>query len=273
MQKLNKFLLGIVFFTLHFGITFSIYAQPEKQVERVLFIGNSYTYYNSLPQLLKALAEQINPNLQVEVKFIGGGGASFEKHWEVGEALDEIRTGKWNYVVLQEQSTFGAVFGSGDLSDSDIATQFYKYSRKFVNEINLNDSQAVFFMIWSKKGQEDYQKYIIEYYSTIANELESKLAPVGKAWEMLRKITNINLYNYDGSHPSIAGSYLSALCLYKTIFNDLPEEIPGKLFGREILYGGELSKDRRQLCNFNPAQVQVMRSVIEPQTAEFIKSE
>lgn len=49
---------------------------------RVLFIGNSYTYYNDLPSMVEAMAWASNVPLVTGI--VAGGGFSLEKHIRLG---------------------------------------------------------------------------------------------------------------------------------------------------------------------------------------------
>ena len=70
---------------------------------KVLFIGNSFTARNDLPCLIARLAETRDKGL--EHRLISAGGASLRTHWNAGEALKAIQGGRYDHVVLQEQST------------------------------------------------------------------------------------------------------------------------------------------------------------------------
>src|SRR5579872_5047572 len=70
---------------------------------RLLFIGNSFTARNNLPGLISQLAAARGKSLEHEL--ISAGGASLRTHWNVGRALAAIQTGRFDSVVLQEQST------------------------------------------------------------------------------------------------------------------------------------------------------------------------
>src|SRR5437762_823699 len=69
----------------------------------VLFIGNSFTARNNLPSLIERLASAANRHLDHQL--ISAGGASLRRHWNAAEAAKIIRAGRFDYVVLQEQST------------------------------------------------------------------------------------------------------------------------------------------------------------------------
>jgi hypothetical protein len=70
---------------------------------KILFIGNSFTARNKLPDLVAQLAAA--HSIEVRHQLISAGGASLRRHLNAGAALKEIASGRYNYVVLQEQST------------------------------------------------------------------------------------------------------------------------------------------------------------------------
>ena len=67
------------------------------------------------------------------------------------------------------------------------------------------------------------QASIDDGYSVIARELQAAVAPVGFAW-MARVTESLDpdLWQDDGSHPSIAGTYLAACVFYARIFAQSP---------------------------------------------------
>src|SRR5688572_27055651 len=73
--------------------------QPIK----MLFIGNSFTQRNNMPGLLADMAA--SRNVCVEYDLISAGGASLRSHWNAGRAAKAIKAGRYDYVMLQEQST------------------------------------------------------------------------------------------------------------------------------------------------------------------------
>lgn len=72
---------------------------------RVLFVGNSFTHQNDLPGLTARLAASTRPPRALETQLVEEGGATLKRHWEAGRALEAIRKGKWDYVVLQGQGS------------------------------------------------------------------------------------------------------------------------------------------------------------------------
>jgi hypothetical protein len=70
---------------------------------RVLFIDNSFTQRNDLPGLIAAMTSQRGITFKHEL--ISAGGATLKRHWNAGRAVAAIERGRYDYVVLQEQST------------------------------------------------------------------------------------------------------------------------------------------------------------------------
>ena len=74
---------------------------------RVLWVGNSYTYYNDMP----AIVQQIAATQKVKVsctRFLKGG-ERFSGHLTNQKLLKALAAGGWDYVVLQEQSSAPAM--------------------------------------------------------------------------------------------------------------------------------------------------------------------
>jgi hypothetical protein len=94
MLKMKNILI-IVF------IFFSFLAQ--SQTKKVLFIGNSYTYFNDMPEMVSEMAESTVDELEIVSGAIGG--YSFKDHSTDSATLSLIKMGGWDYVVLQEFST------------------------------------------------------------------------------------------------------------------------------------------------------------------------
>ena len=195
----------------------------------MLFIGNSFTTRNDLPGLLSAIAEA-GACATIESRVIAAGGASLRRHWNAG-AADTISDETWDYVVFQEQSTLPIKNGK----------RFHENVREFVPVMKESGATMVLFMTWARKHEPENQKLLIDSYNSIGKELAATVVPVGSAWrEMLEKHDTPELYAEDGSHPTLAGSYLAACVFYTTLFD-------GDLKDLETEVGGLSHEERRLL--------------------------
>ena len=215
-------------------IPFILFGQVEKTV---LFIGNSYTNVNNLPDLIQQIA--IDKGNQFVYETHTPGGSTLSQHSTNSNVQYLLGSTQWDYVVLQEQSQFPS------FPPSQVATGVYPYAESLCNDIRFNSpcAEPVFFMTWGRENGDSQncayyppictytgmQERLIESYTEMAESNNALLAPVGIAWQNIRAShPEIDLYSSDGSHPSIYGSYLAACVFYSVLFSDEPntEYIP-----------------------------------------------
>jgi lysophospholipase L1-like esterase len=181
---------------------------------RILFIGNSYTSRNHLPQLVTRLAAAADSPTRVETGMIVAGGASLRRHWNAGVALKTLAGSPWNYVVLQEQSTL-------PLKN---AARYHDNVRLFDAEIARHGARTVLYLTWSREQSPDTQASINRAVEDIAAEIDALVVPVGPAWHAaMAEDRDLRLYTDDGSHPTEAGSYLAACVFHVSLFGQVPE--------------------------------------------------
>lgn len=114
-------------------LALALNAQPITK--RVLFVGNSYSYVNEMPEIVEMLAETKGDELIWEK--VTPGGASFQDHsWRNSKAREKILEGDWDYVALQEQSTNSAI------SDVQAELLFYPYAYQLDTMINNHNPCA-----------------------------------------------------------------------------------------------------------------------------------
>ena len=201
----------------------------------VLFIGNSYTFYNNLPSLISSIANSMGDFLNIEGSLVGG--ATLQSHTNNNNTTNLIMTGNWDYVVLQEQSQYPS------FPIWQVEQDVFPYASQLTNLVNQYNEcgSSVFFMTWGRENgdQSNCQNWppvctyegmddlIRERYMIMANDNNSLVSPVGAVWRFIRDSGyNIDLYNSDESHPSFLGSYVAAVCFYTTLFQKNPLQIP-----------------------------------------------
>lgn len=175
----------------------------------VLFIGNSFTFVNDLPRMLTELSRS-SAGLRIRAETVTYPGASLRVHWNQGRALQAIRRQKWDFVVLQEQST----------APIDDRAGMYEYARQFDAEIRKTGATTIFFVTWAYRDRPQMQAELNRAYIDLSNELHARIAPVGPAWQIaLERAPALVLHAQDGSHPTATGTYLAACVFYQVILN------------------------------------------------------
>jgi hypothetical protein len=186
----------------------------------VLFIGNSFTARNDVPASIAQLAAARGKQLQH--RLIWAGGASLRAHWNKGEALTAIRDGKYDAVVLQEQSTLPI----------KNASRMHENIRLFDTAIRSAGAKTFLYMTWARRTAPESQNALTEAYTIIGRELGATVVPVGVAWEaFLQDHDRPVLHDKDQSHPSPAGSYLAACVFLAALFGESPVGIESAVPG------------------------------------------
>lgn len=204
-----------------------------QQARNVLFIGNSYTQVNNLPAMVAAIAESMGDRMTYQSNT--PGGCTFSQHC-TNQSMQLIRSGEWDAVVLQEQSQLPS------FPQSQVETEVFPYAKRLVDSIYANNPccEPMFYMTWGRKdgdGQnaaefpvlgtyEGMDSMLCERYTYMAQTNDASLCPVGRVWHYLRdNNSDIELYQTDGSHPSVAGTYAAACAFYVLLFHSDPEMI------------------------------------------------
>jgi PKD repeat protein len=203
----------------------------QSATKNVLFLGNSYTSVNNLPQMFKDAALSVNDTVVFDVN--APGGYTFQGHSTNATSLAKIMVGGWDFVVLQEQSQMPS------FPDQQVATEVFPFARKLDSIVALNNScaETVFYMTWGRKNGDasncaswppvctynGMDSLLNLRYQTMAQQNNAIVSPVGEVWKYVRaNHPEIELYQTDESHPSVAGTYLAACTFYATIFRKDP---------------------------------------------------
>jgi hypothetical protein len=210
---------------------------------KVLFIGNSFTARNSLPELIASLAAA--RGTKIEYRLISAGGASLRRHWNAGTARTAIENEKYDYVVLQEQSTLPI----------KNAKRMHENVRLFDEAIRNAGAKTVLYMTWARLNAPDSQEAITDAYSSIGRELGAMVVPVGVAWQaFLRKHETPVLHDRDGSHPTVAGSYLAACVFFARLFGESPVGRGGVVSGLSDADRDVLKKTAWETCRLRSSK-------------------
>ncbi|MEH2069836.1 MAG: SGNH/GDSL hydrolase family protein [Nostoc sp.] len=224
----------------------------EEQSIKVLFIGNSYTYFNDLPWLTQQLAESAKETKTLKNEMVVVGGATLKSHWKRGEALKLIKAKRWDYVVLQEQSIL-------PITDPQ---EMYEYANLFDAEIKQVNSRTVFYLTWAKQNQPETQEILTNSYMSIAKKLNAKVAPVGIVWQKVREANpKLNLYSSDGSHPSPIGSYVAACVFYATFYENSPVGLSRRIYSTNST--NPQKNNRIELESLSKTDAQIIQNLVD----------
>ena len=200
------------------------YAQDSASV---LFIGNSYTYVNDLPNLIYELADSQGDYFHSVSQT--PGGMTFQGHATNPATYAAMAGTDWDFVVLQAQSQ------EPSFSDSQVNTGTLPFAMQLGDSIRANHfcSDILMFMTWGRENGDPQWGPISTFdgmngrlrlaYLRMADSLDASVSAVGSAWKYVRENhPTIGLYAGDGSHPSLEGSYLAACVFYASMYRKTP---------------------------------------------------
>ena len=220
--------------------------EPKRQLldnprpERILFIGNSYFYYNdSLHNHVSRLVNSLNADLGDALTYKSAtiGGATLDHH-PIDSYLKQGQLGldePFQLVILQG--------GSGEALGKRQRERFSKTATAFIEKITSTGAEAALYMTHAyvpphRRHDPNMLREIETLYVETANNNDALVIPVGLAFEeAYRRDPKIQLHkSFDGSHPSLLGTYLAACVVVASIYDISP-------VGSDYDYFGEIDSE------------------------------
>lgn len=195
--------------------------RPE---ETALFVGNSRTYYHDMPHMVRSIADSAGYPMKLHVVMEAKPGISLAQHLENPQTRALIEK-RWDHVILQVLSS--------EQYSAETAGQAWDVAAGLIKDIQAKGAKPAMFVTWrytdrctdnagmpasaaglSPEGYANMHVNIQEQHARLAALTGVDLVNVGLVWEALQaQSIDFGLYD-DCNHPSIQGSYLSALMFY-----------------------------------------------------------
>jgi len=232
-------------------------ATPEPAV---LFIGNSYSF--GVPRAFAKLAAARGKN--VRVGHATYGGWTLARHSTYEPTLRKIRTGKWDIIVIQEQSEIPA------LAPGKCAVAMFPPLRLLVELSRQHEAIPVLYQTWGRLDGDSRIKHDTframnarlraGYQAAARNGGNLVVVAVGDAWE--DDPSRERLFMKDGSHPSRQGDALTAEVFFTNFFGESSDKLTDRR--------GSLPQKRTSVRLAIPSPRSVAMSTREP---DFSKSQ
>ncbi len=197
----------------------------------ILFIGNSYTYFNDMPT---AFFEKgaISAGYDVTVQSITRGGYTLEgfadeNDEEGARLLKEVDGKRYDCIIFQEHS----------IRPHKDKQNFLSNLKKLYTKLEAQTDRAVLYSTWGRKSGSDKLEELAITSRQMTDSLEAAyreggeligadVAYVGLAFaDVYENHPEIEIYDPDLSHPSALGSFLASLVLLKTVFGIEPDDV------------------------------------------------
>jgi hypothetical protein len=206
---------------------------------KVLFIGNSFTFVEDVPGLVKGLSDKAGHPFSFFMHAPGGisvgdVGQGTDAHMNNPIVYDAIRASNWDFVVIQDNQ--GRFVDGGGIFPSPNASKVIEGHLKLRDSIRryLPCARTLWFSGWAWKDGytglgtgEDLIRNIYENYRVLNDTAHEIIVPIGSAWlYAMQALPAVDLWSADRAHQSLAGSYVTASTIYSSIFRKDPENIP-----------------------------------------------
>ncbi len=197
---------------------------------KVLFVGNSHTFFNDMPELFAEFVRETTGE-KPEVVMLAYGGRDYLWHRKEYFALRfNLMYGGYDYCILQQAA-----------HPYPPKEETMQYGKAIIDLCKANGVKPVVYMTWAEKRFPENQQKMIDTCTQLAEENDALLAPVGAIWQNVQKFCpDIELYFRDGEHAGPYGDFLIAAVMCRLLTGNVADDISGKGFDflqdREVKY-------------------------------------
>ena len=182
--------------------------EPLPAAPLVLFVGNSLTYANDLPALVRAEARA--RGRAVRTRMIAYPGFSLEDHWHLGLA-DSIRSIAPDFVVMQQ--------GPSSLPES--RAQLVAWTDSVARVARAAGAEPIVLMVWPPLERAFAWDAVRDSYVAAALAAGARVARAGeRIREALAADPAAPLLAADGFHPALAGSRVAAAAVADVLLSE-----------------------------------------------------
>jgi hypothetical protein len=190
------------------------------RAHRVLFVGNSLSY--RVPEEVCRLAAVAGLPVHVEGALFAS--LTLGQHLANPETAQRIRDGRWDTVVLQEQSELPL------LPEPQRRRRMHPSVKVLAEAARQGGAKPVLYLTWADRvdDYEALQGRIEEAVRAAAAEARAAVVPVGLAWRRVRSerpALGLALYEQDGHHQGPAGVRLAGAVFFAALFDRNPGEL------------------------------------------------
>lgn len=187
---------------------------------KVLFLGNSHTFFNDMPELFARFAEKTTGE-KPEVVMLAYPGRDLDWHRKEYFAMRfNLMHGGYDYCIIQQAAHPYPPIESTLKTGAEIIDLCHRCGVK-----------PVVYMTWAEKRFPENQQKMIDTCEKLASENNALLAPIGSVWQSVQQSRpDIELYHTDGEHAGSYGDFLIAAVFCKLLTGSISDEVSGMGF-------------------------------------------
>ena len=224
----------------------------ETSLTRVLFIGNSYLYYNdSLHNHVKRMASERFSDMtsrDFQYKSATIGGARLQHH-DIEWLLTPGKIGvdrPFQAVIMQG--------GSFEPLTADTRKVFVDTATSYAEKVRAAGGKPLLYMTHAyvsphRRAEAGMIDLISDTYRHAGRKVQAQVIPVGLAFaRSYKERPNFALHmDFDGTHPNLRGTMLGAYVTFFTLYGEASDMLDYDYFGRisadEVTYLQRIAKE------------------------------
>jgi hypothetical protein len=238
MAFLNQFLRQFIFLFVVCAICHVANAQTQSKRNltaapiSIMWVGNSFFYYNnSMHNIYGNFVRSADPQARPRGTSVTISGSGLEWH-DMESYFRPNGIGRYSFVGDNEIifNKPGRQFDGVIMMDCsqcpihpELKGTFHEFAKKQSDIVRKNGATPILFMSWAYKDKPEMAVPLAEAYTTAGNNNDMLVIPAGLAFARAIKLRpDLELYQLDKRHPSLAGSYLAAATVYATLYGKSP---------------------------------------------------
>jgi len=197
-----------------------------------LWVGNSFFYYNnSMHGHVAALGRGMNPAVPLRGVSLTISGSGSDWH-DIGSYLKPDLIGRYSFVGDNEIvfNKPGRQFDGVIMMDCSqcpvhpqLKSVFREQMKKHSQTVASYGARPILFMSWAYKDKPEMTAQLAEAYTTAGNANDAPVIPAGLAFaRAIARRPDLELYQPDKRHPSLAGTYLAAATVFAALTKSSP---------------------------------------------------
>jgi hypothetical protein len=201
-------------------------SSTKTKKTNVLMIGNSFTFYWNLPQVIERMLQENNLDFEITQETVGG--SQLKMHWSFNND-DDYNIEHYDYVILNDHSTY-------PLKEIDTSA---KYINLFCDLAKKQNVEPFIFGTWEytmlKEISQNTGRNTMSILDSLAKVNNATYIPVGNAFQLAEsKYPELDLFMDDNKHPTPNGTYLAACVFYSILSKQSCLGVARRFVGKDI---------------------------------------
>jgi hypothetical protein len=231
----------------------------ERRTVRMLFIGNSGTFFWDIPRTVACLSNRGQARFHIETDALVSGGKIYEWHWKRDAVREALATGGYDYVVLQD-GTKGVIEQPDNMA---------LYGGKLIDATRAGGGEPILYAYFGPKDAPGENWDLAERrYLELGEKHGVAVVPTGTALRraMLER-PEVNYHNPDRHHSGMHGAYAFATCFYRVLTGASAADHPyPAVLGDQVPIGTDMARFlcrvAEEACDLLGERARVHRGVL-----------